>query len=172
MNTALVSSLNDLAAVDMGRGARDRHASGINAVLMLGTLHQLEDCLVRLDTMGMRRSVEGRVPPLDPMLARWSFGLSQRQKINGYEQKSLFRQPVRPLLPEYILNRPKQGFCAPVAAWATLVFVERANGAALLVERGFLAPDAFERIRRDPSIAATFALWALGTLSHWPDSNL
>src|SRR6266545_2404104 len=75
----------------------------------------VEDYLVRLDTMGMRESVEGRVPLLDPVLAHWSFGVSQRQKVNGYEQKALFRQAVRPLLPEYIVSRPKQGFCPPVA---------------------------------------------------------
>jgi asparagine synthase (glutamine-hydrolysing) len=132
----------------------------------------VEDYLVRLDTMGMRESVEGRVPLLDPVLARWSFGLSQRQKVNRYEQKALFRQAVRPLLPEYIVNRPKQGFCPPVAAWATSVFAQQANGAGVLAERGLVAPDAFERLRRDSSVGASFALWALGTLNHWSEKNL
>jgi len=132
----------------------------------------VEDYLVRLDTMGMRQSVEGRVPLLDPILARWSFRLSQREKVNGYEQKSLFRQAVRPLLPAYITNRPKQGFCPPVAAWATSAFAEQARGGGPLVDRGLLAPDAFKRLRRDSSVGASFALWALGTLDRWCEKNL
>ena len=60
----------------------------------------VEDYLARLDKMGMRESVEGRVPLLDPHLARWAFGLSQEQKIDGYQQKALFRRVVTPLLPD------------------------------------------------------------------------
>jgi asparagine synthase (glutamine-hydrolysing) len=131
----------------------------------------VEDYLVRLDTMGMRHSVEGRVPLLDPVLARWSFGLSQHQKVNGYEQKALFRRAVRPVLPEYIVNRPKQGFCPPVAAWATSFLAPPKDGGAL-VQQGLVAPDAFERLRRERSVGASFALWALTTLDHWSEQNL
>jgi asparagine synthase (glutamine-hydrolysing) len=135
----------------------------------------VEDYLVRLDTMGMRESVEGRVPLLDPVLAHWSFGLSQRQKINGYDQKALFRSAASQLLPEYIVTRPKQGFCPPVAEWAMSLSGRRGDGAfarGLLAEKGLVAPDAFERLRRDPSVAASFALWGLSTLNHWCDKNL
>jgi asparagine synthase (glutamine-hydrolysing) len=132
----------------------------------------VEDYLVRLDTMGMKHSVEGRVPLLDPVLARWSFGLSQSEKVDGYEQKALFRRAVRPLLPEYIVNRPKQGFCPPVAAWATSLLAEHGNGARALVEQGLVAHDAAERLRHDRAVGASFALWALGTLNHWCDKNL
>ena len=67
----------------------------------------------------MQESVEGRVPLLDPMLARWSFGLTQGEKVPGFEQKALFRRAVSSLLPTYITERPKQGFCPPVATWAS-----------------------------------------------------
>jgi asparagine synthase (glutamine-hydrolysing) len=132
----------------------------------------VEDYLVRLDTMGMQHSVEGRVPLLDPILARWSFGISQRQKVDGYEQKALFRRVVRPSLPEYIVNRPKQGFCPPVATWATSLLASRSHGSGVLVDEGLLAPDAFKRLQRERSVGASFALWALGTLDHWCEQNL
>ena len=132
----------------------------------------VEDYLVRLDTMGMQHSVEGRVPLLDPVLARWSFGLSQREKVNGYEQKALFRRAVRPLLPEYIVNRPKQGFCPPVTAWATSLLAEQPKDLGGLVEQGLVAPDAAARLRRDRAVGASFALWALGTLGKWSAKNL
>jgi asparagine synthase (glutamine-hydrolysing) len=132
----------------------------------------VEDYLVRLDTMGMRESVEGRVPLLDPLLARWTFSIPQDLKVNGYEQKSFFRRAVRPLLPDYITSRPKQGFCPPVAAWASSLMSRRLGGANALVEEGLISPGAVETLRRDRSVGASFALWALGTLCAWRDDNL
>jgi asparagine synthase (glutamine-hydrolysing) len=132
----------------------------------------VEDYLVRLDTMGMRESVEGRVPLLDPRLARWAMALPQHEKVNGYKQKDLFRRAVSPVLPEYVLDRAKQGFCPPVAAWARTEMAKRVNGAAGLVERGLLAPKAVETLRNDKSSGASFALWALGTLEAWCERNL
>jgi asparagine synthase (glutamine-hydrolysing) len=132
----------------------------------------VEDYLVRLDTMGMRQSVEGRVPLLDPALARWAISLPQRAKVDGYRQKDLFRRSVSRVLPDYITSRPKQGFCPPVADWATALMSERLDDASVLVEEKLVAPDAIETLRRDGSTGASFALWALGTLSAWCDRNL
>jgi asparagine synthase (glutamine-hydrolysing) len=132
----------------------------------------VEDYLVRLDTMGMRESVEGRVPLLDPILTRWSFGLTQREKVDGYRQKDLFRRSVTGFLPAYIASRPKQGFCPPVADWARRLMGERRISASVLVEQGLLSPDAITTLREDGSVGASFALWALGTLVAWCEENL
>src|SRR5207247_8924863 len=67
-----------------------------------------EDFLKRLDTMGMRHSVEGRVPLLDSGLARWALALPHSVKVPGFRQKALLREAVAPLLPGYVLARPKQ----------------------------------------------------------------
>jgi asparagine synthase (glutamine-hydrolysing) len=122
--------------------------------------------------MGMRESVEGRVPLLDPRLARWALAVPQREKVDGYKQKDLFRRAVSPLLPEYVWNRPKQGFCPPVAAWARNEMAQRINGATRLVELGLVAPNAVETLRNDRSTGASFALWALGTLEAWCERSL
>jgi asparagine synthase (glutamine-hydrolysing) len=132
----------------------------------------VEDYLVRLDTMGMRESVEGRVPLLDPLLASFAFGLSQKAKVDGYQQKALFRNAARRLLPEYITKRPKQGFCPPVATWATELMGERLLSAEALVDTGIVAPGAFQTLAQDRSIGASFAFWALGTLETWCERNL
>ena len=132
----------------------------------------VEDYLARLDKMGMRESVEGRVPLLDPHLARWAFGLSQEQKIDGFQQKALFRRVVTPLLPDYVTRRPKQGFCPPVATWTTQLIATRANNGSALIESGIVAPNAFRRLRDDRSPNGAFALWTLGTLAAWCDANL
>jgi asparagine synthase (glutamine-hydrolysing) len=132
----------------------------------------VEDYLVRLDTMGMRASVEGRVPLLDPVLARWAIAIPQRVKINGYQQKDLFRRAVSTLLPEYVTTRPKQGFCPPVASWVREVMAQRTDDLSSLIDTGLVAPDIADRLRRDRSTGASFALWAVESLAAWSMRNL
>ena len=133
----------------------------------------VEDYLVRLDTMGMGESVEGRVPLLDPDLVRFAFSLSQGVKLGGgYEQKALFRRVVSTFVPSYITERPKQGFCPPVADWASALLRSRVRGHSRLIDEGLVAPDAIERLSSDGAVGASFALWGLGTLMIWCDTNL
>jgi asparagine synthase (glutamine-hydrolysing) len=133
----------------------------------------VEDYLVRLDTMGMRESVEGRVPLLDPSLVEFGLSLSQDAKVGHFEQKALFRRSVTPLLPEFILARPKQGFCPPVTSWAlSLIGRQRNGGRSRLVEEGIVSPSATAQLNRDRSTGASFATWALATLDAWCGNNL
>ncbi len=134
--------------------------------------HLLEDYLTRLDRMGMTESVEGRVPLLDPELVRWAFRLPQELKVPGYEQKALFRRAVSPLLPSYIIERPKQGFCPPVADWAAPLLAHRLTTDSILVREGLLAKEAIEPLRAGRSDNASFSLWTAGTLSAWCERNL
>jgi hypothetical protein len=133
----------------------------------------VEDYLARLDKLAMRESVEGRVPLLDPVLTKWAFGVPQSSKVNGFEQKALFRRSVSGLLPDYILERPKQGFCPPVAGWASSILADSLNGSSsVLYQEGIIAPDAVEKLRRNPSTGDAFALWTLGTLLKWCERHL
>jgi asparagine synthase (glutamine-hydrolysing) len=132
----------------------------------------VKDYLGRLDKLAMRESVEGRVPLLDPLLAHWAFGIPQAEKTPGFEQKGLFRRSVTRLVPVYITERPKQGFCPPVAGWASSLLAESLDGDSLLYEEGIVAPGAVDELRRSPSSGEAFALWTLGTLIAWCDRNL
>jgi asparagine synthase (glutamine-hydrolysing) len=134
--------------------------------------HLVEDYLARLDKLAMRESVEGRVPLLDPELAQWAFRIPQSRKVPGFEQKALFRRAVEPILPSYITERPKQGFCPPVADWASSLLADRLNGSSALYDEGIVAPNAVEELRQGHSTGESFALWTLGTLSTWCDRYL
>ena len=133
--------------------------------------HLVEDFLTRLDRMGMAHSVEGRVPLLDPVLVGWAFGIPQSTKVPGFRQKALMRAAVSPLLPDYVLERPKQGFCPPVVDWATSLMAKRPVGRPL-VDRGLIAPGALDRLRSAGTPNASFAAWTLATLGAWCDANL
>lgn len=134
--------------------------------------HLVEDFLARLDNMGMAHSVEGRVPLLDPVLAKWAFGVPQTQKVPRFEQKALMRASVGPLLPRYILDRPKQGFCPPVADWANSLLATRAPDSSALVEEGLVASGAFGHLHEAETVNSSFASWTLGTLAAWCTINL
>jgi asparagine synthase (glutamine-hydrolysing) len=134
--------------------------------------HLVEDYLARFDKLAMRESVEGRVPLLDPLLAEWAFQVPQGQKVPGFQQKALFRRTVKPLLPEYIVERPKQGFCPPVGPWASSLLANRLNGSSALYDEGIVSPNAVEQLQQNPSTGDSFALWTLGTLSTWCDRYL
>ena len=132
----------------------------------------VEDFLQRLDRMGMRHSVEGRVPFLEPDIAQWALATPQKAIVPGFRQKALLRSAVAPVLPEYVLSRPKQGFCPPVGSWCERLLLDRPLArTSPLVEGGLLDFDAVESLRRRPSHFA-FPLWTLGVLVEWSQRNL
>ena len=132
----------------------------------------VEDFLQRLDRMGMRHSVEGRVPFLDPDIAQWALATPQKTIVPAFRQKALLRSAVAPVLPEYVLSRPKQGFCPPVGSWCEKLLLARPFvRTSPLFEGGLLDVDAVESLRRRPSDFA-FPLWAVGVLLEWSQRNL
>jgi asparagine synthase (glutamine-hydrolysing) len=61
--------------------------------------------------------IEGRAPFLDHRLLDWAAGLPARALVRGREKKILLRAAYAGELPAGILDRPKQGFGAPVNRW-------------------------------------------------------
>jgi asparagine synthase (glutamine-hydrolysing) len=135
--------------------------------------HLVEDYLVRLDTMGMGKSVEGRVPLLDVDLVRFGITLPQQATIGArYEQKMLFRRAVSSFLPDYITQRPKQGFCPPVTEWASTLLASRIPRQSVLFDDGLIDVRAANTLLNSRSVNASFALWTLGTLMVWCRENV
>src|SRR3990172_5563020 len=74
--------------------------------------------LMRVDKMTMATSVEARVPYLDHEFVGLAMSIPQRLKVGeAIEPKHLLKQAVRGLIPDNIIDRPKQGFRVPVAEW-------------------------------------------------------
>jgi len=132
----------------------------------------VEDYLQRLDKMGMRHSVEGRVPLLDPSLASWALRLPQETKAPGFNEKALLRRAVAPILPAYVLNRPKQGFCPPVGAWSRNLLSSRPAAIAdPLITSGLLDRDGLLRLEKDGG-RQPFAVWTVRLLIEWANKNM
>src|SRR4029078_12747691 len=73
--------------------------------------------LVKMDITSMAHSLEMRSPLLDHKLMEYVARLPGSWKVDGQETKRLFKEALRPWLPQNILNRPKQGFGSPLVHW-------------------------------------------------------
>ncbi len=75
------------------------------------------DILTKVDRMSMAHSIETRVPLLDHVLVEFAATIPPRLQRAGGESKHVFKRAMRGLLPDEIIDRPKQGFAVPLGAW-------------------------------------------------------
>lgn len=76
-----------------------------------------DDYLVKVDRASMARGLEVRPPLLDHEFLELCARMPSELKIRNGETKWLLRQVSKRLLPDTILNRPKQGFEIPLDRW-------------------------------------------------------
>jgi asparagine synthase (glutamine-hydrolysing) len=73
--------------------------------------------LMRIDRFSMANSVEARVPFLDPALVEYVYRLPIEHKWRESVGKMVLREAVADVVPDWVIQRRKQGFGAPVATW-------------------------------------------------------
>ena len=100
------------------------------------------------DRMLMGNSVEGRFPFLDRDVMELAGRLPDSYKLRGLDEKHVLKRLARELLPQEILDRPKQPYRAPDAlsfvrgaGWA-----EEMMGEAVAAEAGVFEPQAVRRL--------------------------
>jgi asparagine synthase (glutamine-hydrolysing) len=104
--------------------------------------------LMRVDKMSMGVSLEGRVPFLDHKFVELVLGIPERTKIKNGTLKYLLKKAVRGVIPDSVIDRPKQGFGVPVYEW----FFERLGTEAhatlktFCEETDFLSWPAVEKV--------------------------
>jgi len=191
-SVSFITALNKLslytgdfrARLNGGGGAPARlfreHAARVRTGEPLDTLLYLDsktylpgDILTKVDRMSMAVSLEARVPLLDHKLIEFVTRIPASLKMRGRDTKHIFKRAVRGLVPDEILDRPKQGFGLPIQKWINqelrerirdVLFGERAR------TRGYfdhsyvqLLWDEHDRGRRDN----TGHLWTLFMLELW-----
>lgn len=78
----------------------------------------LSDDLLRMgDRMSMAHSLELRVPFCDHLLLACALRISPSLRLSGWQLKGFMRSALRGLVPDAILDGPKQGFMIPLARW-------------------------------------------------------
>jgi asparagine synthase (glutamine-hydrolysing) len=111
---------NAAPAENFIREAYDRSdaADGLNRLLDTDVQTYLPgDLLVKMDIASMAHSLEVRSPLLDHRFMELTASLHGNWKVHDDTTKSLFKDALRPWLPDHILDRPKRGFGVPIAHW-------------------------------------------------------
>jgi asparagine synthase (glutamine-hydrolysing) len=131
--------------------------------------------LMRLDKLTMANSIEGREPFLDHGLVEFALALPPRMKFRDGVGKWILRAAMRGILPDEIIDRPKQGFGTPMEEWLRGPFGAQAHAAvrgSSLRERGLLNYEEIDRMfaahRRGRGDWSKH-LWNLYTVSVWHD---
>ena len=73
--------------------------------------------LMRVDKMTMASSLEARVPFLDHEVVSFALGIPDEVKLRNGILKAVLKNAVRGLIPDSVIQRPKQGFGVPVHEW-------------------------------------------------------
>ena len=76
-----------------------------------------DDILTKVDRMSMAVSIEARVPLLDYHIVEFAMNLPPHMKLNGSRTKAILRNAVKHLVPDLVLEKPKQGFSIPMKHW-------------------------------------------------------
>ncbi|MBI5420539.1 MAG: asparagine synthase (glutamine-hydrolyzing) [Deltaproteobacteria bacterium] len=73
--------------------------------------------LMRVDKMSMGVGLEGRVPFLDHRFIELAMSIPSAVKTKDGTLKYILKKAVRGLIPDELIDRPKQGFGVPVHEW-------------------------------------------------------
>jgi asparagine synthase (glutamine-hydrolysing) len=76
-----------------------------------------DDILVKVDRAAMAVSLENRVPFLDQRVVGFAWSLPLDLKIREGRGKWIVRQLLQRYVPSALVERPKQGFAAPIEHW-------------------------------------------------------
>jgi asparagine synthase (glutamine-hydrolysing) len=120
-------------------------------------LHLPNDLTYKTDVAFSAFGMEGRAPFLDHRILEWAQHLPARELIRGRRKKVLLRRAYRQDLPLEILDAPKRGFGAPIAAWLAGP-LEQVRRAALPCP--LLAPGAEKGVSGQK-------LWTLLAFARW-----
>jgi asparagine synthase (glutamine-hydrolysing) len=73
--------------------------------------------LTKVDRMTMAHSIEARPPLLDHRLVEFAARVPSDLLLRGRTTKYLFKQAMRGIVPNEIIDRKKHGFAVPLAQW-------------------------------------------------------
>jgi len=148
--------------------------SSVEAGMLYDATHTLPQAwLHKVDRASMAVSLEARSPFLDRRVIELAFSLPLDMRISGRQKKYLVRRLLRDYLPTELIERPKQGFTAPVAHWLRNELRDElvsCLGEETVVRRGFFDPNRVSNLvaeHRRGSHDHAQLLWALLVLEWW-----
>jgi asparagine synthase (glutamine-hydrolysing) len=123
----------------------------------------VDDILTKVDKMSMAVSLESREPLLDHKLLEFAASVPASLKLKNGQGKYLLRRLLERRIPKSIVDRPKQGFAAPIGEWLRGPLAPMVD--SLLLDRRMRDRGVFEH--RDGSRDHRHRLWSLVMLELW-----
>lgn len=111
-----------------------------------------DQVLAFVDRLSMAHSLEVRPPFLDHRLMEFAATLPGRLKIRAGRVKHVLKEAVRGLIPDEIIDRPKEGFVLPVNEWLDTylsAYVRQVLTPERLATHGLLATGAVLELLQD-----------------------
>jgi asparagine synthase (glutamine-hydrolysing) len=151
----------------------------VEAGMLYDATHTLPHAwLHKVDRASMAVSLEARSPFLDRRVLELAFALPLDMRIRGRHKKYIVRRLLRDYLPDNLIERPKQGFTAPMAYWLRNELRGELEGRLsqdTVARRGFFDPKRLwtlvgEHLNGTHDHAQL--LWALLVLEWWMEHHI
>lgn len=132
-----------------------------------------DDLLVKVDLASMAVGLEARSPFLDHEFLEFSATIPSAMKMPAGRLKGLLKEALVGVLPDSVLNRPKQGFQVPLGAWFRGELRETMKQQVLASDakiHRLLRPAFIQRLVNEHlsgRIDHGSRLWSLLTLERW-----
>ncbi len=123
----------------LARSWHDDPADTAHALIQNTWLHG--NALLYCDKVTMAHSLEARVPFFDPVMLRFAAETPVDVRMRG--NKYILREAMRPYLPDFALERPKQPFSTPIRGWFDTTL--RSRIAEVLLDGGARVRAYFDR---------------------------
>ena len=131
----------------------------------------VDDVLVKVDRASMAHGLEVRCPLLDHRIVEFAAMLPPNMKLAGFAKKYILKRSQRGRVPDFVLDRKKAGFNAPVSRWVEGALRPHLEELVLSGPLGSLIEaNTVRRMLADHSARRRdygFALFALAILGVW-----
>jgi hypothetical protein len=113
----------------------------------------------KVDRMSMAHALEVRSPLMDYRLMEFASTIPVEWKISSRDTKIIFKEMLRGVIPDAILDRPKHGFAAPLGAWVGRNLPRIEQSVETLHQAGVLSDAWVEHLRTEvlPKPGAPYA---------------
>jgi asparagine synthase (glutamine-hydrolysing) len=156
--------------------ARQPNADALQQMSVVELCNRLPELLLmRVDKLSMAHSIEARAPFLDHSLVAYGLSLPRALKINAAGTKYVLKQALRGVVPDEVLDRPKQGFRVPLPEWLRgplAGWAKRQIFDSPLASRGFFNRAYLDELwgRHLGGVQDhSFDLWCMVNLGAWYD---
>jgi len=133
----------------------------------------LHGLLVLEDKLSMAHALETRVPLLDNELVDFVLDLPWPFLCDGNIGKRVFRESVRPWVPEIIYSKPKMGFGPPDASWyrrSLRGWIQEELSEKKIRNRGIFRPEFVRKTLEDHFSERrnnVYMIWSLLNVERW-----